>query len=201
MIENTPEGNFYDKYNSKNIIEKTIMKNFFNNIKIAIDSIEFSSMLDVGCGEGYITEFIYQIRQCNKIEGIDISPRIIEEAALRIPLAKFSIGSALSIDRPDGSYEIVVASEVLEHLTEPDTALKEIFRVTSKYALVSVPNEPVWRICNMARGKYIGDLGNTPGHIQHWSSSQFIKLVSKYGIIEKVLSPFPWSMLLCQKFE
>lgn len=200
MTEYNPEGNFYDKYNSKNIIEKTIMKNFFNNIHNAIDSLEFSSLLDVGCGEGYVTEFIFQIKQCRGIEGIDISPRVIEEAALRIPAVKFSVGSALSIDRPDGSYEIVVASEVLEHLPEPEKALKEIFRVTSKYALISVPNEPIWRICNMARGKYIGDFGNTPGHIQHWSRSQFIKLLSQYGLIEKVLSPFPWSMLLCRKF-
>jgi hypothetical protein len=30
-----------------------------------------------------------------------------------------------------------------------------------------VPREPIWRIGNMARGRYLGDLGNTPGHIQH----------------------------------
>ena len=45
------------------------------------------------------------------------------------------------------------------------------------FILLSVPKEPIWRICNMARGKYWKDLGNTPGHIQHWTKKKFCRMV------------------------
>jgi hypothetical protein len=48
----------------------------------------------------------------------------------------------------------------------------------------------------MARGAYIKDLGNTPGHLNHWSRKAFVELLSKYGTVEETRSPFPWTMLL-----
>jgi hypothetical protein len=59
-----------------------------------------------------------------------------------------------------------------------------------------VPREPVWRMTNMARGAYLRDLGNTPGHLNHWSKRSFVSLLSRYGTVEHVRSPFPWTMLL-----
>jgi hypothetical protein len=50
----------------------------------------------------------------------------------------------------------------------------------------------------LLRGKYIKDLGNTPGHLQHWSSDKFVDLVSNYFEIIEVKKPFPWTMLLCK---
>ena len=64
--------------------------------------------------------------------------------------------------------------------------------------IISVPREPIWRFLNLLRGKYIKDLGNTPGHLQHWSSDKFVDLVSNYFEIIEVKKPFPWTMLLCK---
>jgi len=49
----------------------------------------------------------------------------------------------------------------------------------------------------MARGKYLSDFGNTPGHINHWSISAFKKLIksSDFIILDKKY-PFPWQMML-----
>jgi hypothetical protein len=69
-------------------------------------------------------------------------------------------------------------------------------RVASRWLLVSVPREPVWRATNMARGAYLRDLGNTPGHVNRWSKASFKRLLSRYGTIEEARSPFPWTMLL-----
>jgi hypothetical protein len=62
--------------------------------------------------------------------------------------------------------------------------------------LVSVPREPLWRGLNMARGAYLRDLGNTPGHLNHWSRRGFVALLSRHGEVREVRSPFPWTMLL-----
>ncbi|HUX29973.1 MAG TPA: hypothetical protein VMV78_05000 [Thiobacillus sp.] len=47
-------------------------------------------------------------------------------------------------------------------------------------------------------GEYIADWGHTTGHIQHWSKSSFIRMVSKYFEMVEVKNPLPWTMLLCQ---
>jgi hypothetical protein len=59
-----------------------------------------------------------------------------------------------------------------------------------------VPHEPLWRILNVARGAYVQDLGNTPGHLNHWSRAGFKRLLSAHGQVVETRSPFPWTMLL-----
>jgi hypothetical protein len=87
---------------------------------------------------------------------------------------------------------------VLEHLEQPDIGLVALQKVATDYVILSVPCEPLWRVLNLARGKYISNFGNTPGHIQHWSSSEFIALVGRYFDIVEVKNPLPWTMILCR---
>ena len=97
----------------------------------------------------------------------------------------------------DDTFDLIEAFHILEHLDKPNLALKELYRVTKKYCILSVPNEPIWRILNLLRGAYVRDLGNTEGHINHWSTSSFQKLVSSYFRIVKLATPLPWTILLC----
>jgi 2-polyprenyl-3-methyl-5-hydroxy-6-metoxy-1,4-benzoquinol methylase len=94
--------------------------------------------------------------------------------------------------------DLIVCCEVLEHLERPEEGLRALQRVVDRYLIVSVPREPIWRMLNLARGKYIADFGNTPGHIQHWSKHDFVALVSKYFEVVEVKSPLPWTMVLCR---
>jgi hypothetical protein len=48
----------------------------------------------------------------------------------------------------------------------------------------------------MARGASLKDLGNTPGHLNHWSKRSFTQLLSRHGTVVEARSPFPWTMLL-----
>ncbi len=48
----------------------------------------------------------------------------------------------------------------------------------------------------MARGAYLAQLGNTPGHLNHWSRRSFTRLLSRFGQVVELRSPFPWTMLL-----
>ena len=68
--------------------------------------------------------------------------------------------------------------------------------MAQRHLLVSVPREPLWRGLNMARGAYLKELGNTPGHLNHWSKRSFVRLLSRYGTVVEARSPFPWTMLL-----
>jgi len=68
--------------------------------------------------------------------------------------------------------------------------------VAGGHLLVSVPREPLWRALNLARGAYVRDLGNTPGHLNHWSRRAFVALLSRFGEVVQLRSPFPWTMVL-----
>ena len=67
-----------------------------------------------------------------------------------------------------------------------------------RHLLVSVPHEPLWRILNVARGAYVRELGNTPGHVNHWSKRSFVRELARHGEVVQARSPFPWTMLLVQ---
>ena len=89
----------------------------------------------------------------------------------------------------------MLAVEVLEHLPDPAGALRELARIARRDIVVSVPNEPTWRALNLVRGSYISDWGNTPGHIQHWSSKRFSTLVGEHFDVVTVRKPLPWTVV------
>ena len=66
-------------------------------------------------------------------------------------------------------------------MPDPEHTVAEMARVAKRWLLVSVPREPLWRGLNMARGAYWKDLGNTPGHLNHWSKRSFVALLSRHG--------------------
>jgi 2-polyprenyl-3-methyl-5-hydroxy-6-metoxy-1,4-benzoquinol methylase len=89
----------------------------------------------------------------------------------------------------------VIGLEVLEHIPHPERALADIARVCRGTAILSVPREPIWRIGNMARGRYVGDLGNTPGHVNHWSARSFERFVATELTVHDTAKPLPWTMV------
>ena len=93
----------------------------------------------------------------------------------------------------------MICCEVLEHLAEPRRALERLASISRRHCLLSVPREPLWRALNCLRGSYLGQLGNTPGHIQHWSRGAFLRLVGEYFEIVEVRSPIPWTVVLCRR--
>jgi len=188
-------GNYYNKYETKNIIEKYLMSRFFGSIANLLRGINYTNILDVGCGEGYEINQIYYLKNC-PITGLDIGEKEIEQAKLDYPHINFIQGSSYDLPFEDNSYDLVVSCEMLEHLDHPEQALKEIKRVSNGYVLFSVPREPLWRILNIARGKYLSELGNTPGHVGHWGSGSFVKFIGKHFEILDVKNPYPWTMVL-----
>ncbi|MCC7087512.1 MAG: class I SAM-dependent methyltransferase [Pirellulales bacterium] len=165
-----------------------------------------AEVLDVGCASGELAERLFwsdgsvSVRKGVTYYGIDSSAEQIQHAQRRHGDAgRFQVARAECVSFPDSSFDLVIVCEVLEHLERPGIALMEIARLTRKFALISVPWEPVWRICNYARGAYLSQFGNTPGHVQYFSRKGIRALVAPHFEILKELHPFPWTMLLLQK--
>jgi 2-polyprenyl-3-methyl-5-hydroxy-6-metoxy-1,4-benzoquinol methylase len=193
-----PTGNTYDKYGSTNPVVRRLMAGFERTLDELFTLAAPASVLDVGCGEGVLTEQWADRITPGRIVGIDLDdPKLAAEwAARRRPNLTFAPMEVERLEFGDGEFDLVAATEVLEHVTEPELALAEMARVASGHLLVSVPHEPLWRALNMARGAYVRQLGNTPGHLNHWTRRSFVSLLGRYGEVAEVRAPFPWTMLL-----
>ena len=100
-------------------------------------------------------------------------------------------GDATTLPFPDDSFDLVLAIEVLEHVPTPDHALSELSRVCSGTFVASVPFEPIWRAGNIVRRRYVKALGNTPGHVNHWTRWGFRKFVGTRFHVQQVAQPAP----------
>jgi ubiquinone/menaquinone biosynthesis C-methylase UbiE len=178
-MHNVP-GNYYNKHESRNPIVSHLMRRFHGGVVEAVRSVNPASILDVGCGEGRTTEIVGRAVDA-RVVGMDLESVVVEDAARSVAGASFVVGSALNLPFEDHSFDLVLATEVLEHLDQPRAALEEMLRVARRALLVTVPHEPWWRLGNMARLRYIKDLGNTPGHVQHWSRSTFERFLQQSG--------------------
>ena len=193
-----PTGNTFDKYGSTNPVVKRLMAGFHATLDELWAQAGPCSVLDVGCGEGVLTVEWADRLSDGRVVGIDLDdPRLRAEWGRRSrPNLEFRVEEATSLSFEDDAFDMACAIEVLEHVPEPEATLSEMARVASRHLLVSVPREPLWRGLNMARGAYLRDLGNTPGHVNHWSKRAFTSLLSRYGTVEGTRSPFPWTMVL-----
>lgn len=194
-----PTGNTYDKYGSVNPAVRRMMARFEREAAELLDLAAPGSLLDVGCGEGVLTErWAARDPACETV-GVDLpDPLLAAHWAGRDarPNLRFTAMQAEALDFPDASFELVAATEVLEHVREPAVVLNEMARVSGRWLLVSVPREPLWRVLNLVRGAYVAELGNTPGHLNHWSAAAFGRLLAAHGEIVRARAPLPWTMLL-----
>ena len=152
----------------------------------------------MGCGEGVLTHQWAQRLGERRVVGIDLDdPHLHAEWAKRTaPNLSYRVMKAENLPFADDEFDAAAAIEVLEHVPDPEHTVAEMARVAQRWLLVSVPREPLWRGLNMARGAYWKDLGNTPGHVNHWSKRSFVALLSRHGEVVQARSPFPWTMLL-----
>lgn len=191
-------GEFTDKYTEAKGIAARLIDTFFSGV-ISLIPEEAASIKEIGCGAGYSTERIIAARPAAKVTGSDIDPVLVEMAQKRNPKNEFSVESVYKLPDADNSYDVVICLEVLEHLEEPEKALEELIRITKSTLIVSTPREPIWCILNMARGKYWRSLGNTPGHINHWSSRGLKEFVGSKLPITGMKQPLPWTIIRAKK--
>jgi 2-polyprenyl-3-methyl-5-hydroxy-6-metoxy-1,4-benzoquinol methylase len=196
--EGTVTGNTYDKYGSTNPVVRRLMGGFERTLDELFGQADPASLLDVGCGEGVLTHRWAQLLGDRRIVGIDLDDPQLHALweQRRAPNLTYQVMKAEHLPFADGEFDVASAIEVLEHVPDPEHTVAEMARVASGHLLVSVPREPLWRGLNMARGAYWKDLGNTPGHLNHWSKRSFVELLSRHGDVVQARSPFPWTMLL-----
>lgn len=187
------------KYQNRNPIACRLLQGFDRAVSSCIAAAKPSTVLEIGCGEGHVTELILSSGVSNVL-ATDISISLIDENTARIkdPRATFVTADLMSLSVKD-RYDLVVCCEVLEHLEDPDRAVDILHDLEARDYVLSVPREPIWRIMNMCRGAYLSDFGNSPGHIKHFSQQGFLKLIERKFVVSELHTPLPWTVVLCRR--
>jgi 2-polyprenyl-3-methyl-5-hydroxy-6-metoxy-1,4-benzoquinol methylase len=137
-----------------------------------------------------------------ELEASEYVENLVPKAQTRNPKIKISQESIYETKHKNNTFDIVFLLEVLEHLDYPEQALQELKRITKPggYLILGVPREPLWRILNTLRAKYLKDLGNTPGHLNHWGSNGIKNIiVDNFGNVVSSKQPIPWTQVLAKK--
>jgi SAM-dependent methyltransferase len=201
----TPEReDFFGKYEHPGTIGRRLVQGYFDAVHAligrAIDERSVRRAVEIGCGPGFSTQRISAMLPPEvELEASEYVPTLVQAARVNNPGLRVEQEDIYGLNRETASYDLVFLLEVLEHLDDPDLALAEVRRILMPRGLliVGVPREPIWRILNLARGAYWRRLGNTPGHLNHWSAAGFARYLGAcVGEVLEVRNPLPWTLLL-----
>ena len=192
-------GNHTHKYTARNPAIRLLTERWVANLDRLFGQLSRDPLdppgpaLEVGCGEGVIADRLH--RRWEEVVALDLPDAGLRADWRRCPGPRFLHANAHQLPFADHRFDVVVAAEVLEHLPDPTKGLQELTSVGRRHLVLSVPREPVFRSCNLAAGRYVRELGNTPGHLNHWSRRSFIRFVSQVAEVREVTSPFPWTTI------
>ena len=198
LVETMTSSNL-EKHTSKNPLVRMLNDRLVDTVCDLSLKNKPKRILDAGCGEGFMIKEISKKNEDVEIIGFDLEESALKYARKMNPNVEFVKGSVYKMPFENSSFDVVVLSEVLEHLEDTEKALDEIKRVSKLFCVVSVPNEPYFRLGNITRFAYLSRFGNTPGHINNWSRKSFVNMVSKKLEVSEVRMTFPWVAVLCKK--
>jgi ubiquinone/menaquinone biosynthesis C-methylase UbiE len=194
-------GNHTQKHTARNPAIRLLTERWVANLDRVLAQVEREPVgpggppvgraLEVGCGEGVIAGKLQ--RRFGEVVALDLPDAGLRADWRGYDGPRFLHASAHELPFGDDQFDVVVAAEVLEHLPDPVKGLQEMARVGRRHLVLSVPREPIFRSCNLVAGRYVRDLGNTPGHLNHWSRRGFVRFVSQVAEVRDVTSPFPWT--------
>ena len=207
MVYNT--GN-YKKYTTKNPLKRKMVENLNARIlEIVKDTIsgfdkpagERVSILDAGCGEGFVVNLLCQNLDGGiaGICGLELTEEALDIAREKNPGISFVQGDICKMPFESGTFDIVLCTEVLEHLENPSEALSELMRVSKGAVIVTVPHEPWFCMGNLLVLKNVTRLGNPIDHINHWTYQGFQAFLRGNTCVEwKMKKSFPWTIAHCR---
>jgi ubiquinone/menaquinone biosynthesis C-methylase UbiE len=207
-LKATPEDeDFRGKYESGKAGD-VLLDGYFRSVEQLLNTAKLpknAKTIELGCGEGLSTMRLSDmLPKRYTLEASEYVAHQIPDAKKNNPGIKITQESVYELKHKADSFDVVFLLEVLEHLDFPSKALQEIKRVLKPggYLIIGVPREPLWRGLNMARGKYWNDLGNTPGHLNHWSSRSLRRLLAtQFGEVVAMNQPIPWTQLLVKNVD
>jgi len=193
-----PVSSNYKKWTSRNPIQQFLIRKFADKTLEIVQKMQPENILDIGCGEGFLTKKLASLDGCN-IVGMDISYSALEFAIRQEPSTSlFVCADICNIPVPQNGFDVVLAMEVLEHSSNPERAVSELLRVANR-CLISVPCEPFYCGMNFLRGKNIMRLGSDIDHVNKWTFSGFENFWAGKAEVKFHTVSLPWQIVVVSK--
>jgi 2-polyprenyl-3-methyl-5-hydroxy-6-metoxy-1,4-benzoquinol methylase len=194
-----PRSSNASKHESRNPIQRLVIARFHRRVVEVVQRLQPRTVLEVGCGEGYVLQALVRAGVRAELHGVDVDPTAVAEARTRVGRhATVEVADArrLATDGAPRRYDLVLMLEVLEHLSDPAGMLPVLEALAAPHVLLSVPREPWFSALNVLRGRHLRGLGNHPEHLQRFTRAAFVEFVARRFEIVAVPPCFPWTMVL-----
>ena len=129
----------YEKYMTKNPLKRKMVERLNKKIVGYVQQIceqirekdkdKVVKILDAGCGEGFITDLLARNVENVELIGLEYTREAIDIAKAANQEISFVQGDIYAIPFEKNEFDLVLCTEVLEHLERPDRALRELTRV------------------------------------------------------------------------
>jgi SAM-dependent methyltransferase len=186
-----------DKYANKNFIHQMTLGRFFDAVAGEIKALAPRRVMEFGCGEGlFLRELKARGVQFPELLGVDLRQDAIDYARTLHPDYRFECVDLFKMDATPGAYDLIICSQVLEHLPRPELFLKRLVEFKPRRLLLTVPWEPWFRLMNLARGRDLRHWGNHPEHINHWGPAAFREFAAAHCPVRSMRTSFPFIILM-----
>ncbi len=155
----------------------------YEQISRVVQQLGAGKILDIGCGDGRLARAIRAKSPEAVVHGCDISKAALARSeGLDRQYAVDLNGEGLP--EADDSFDLLLASEVIEHLIRPDLALAEFRRVLRPggHVVVTVPNVAFWRFRLQALRGRVPSVTADERHLHSFNASLLERLVQKAGL-------------------
>ncbi len=189
----------YQKYTNPNPLQRWLIQRFLDTVADFVRLAAARTVLDVGCAEGFVGQHVMSQIPGTRVFGVDLDMGALARGRTLHPHFRFTVGNALGLPFASGSVDLVLCTEVLEHIPQPEEAMKELVRVSRGYLVLSVPWEPWFRAANLMRLKNVSRLGDDPEHVNHWTGRGFRQFLAGYVSVMEQRIAFPWQVVLARR--
>ena len=187
------------KHESGNPLQARLIDAFHAEVVRIVQDLAPATVLDVGCGEGFVLGALQDAGVTARLTGVDRSEQAITDARRRLgDDVELRVADVASLGGEEERYDLVLALEVLEHLDDPGELLALAAARSRGAVLVSVPWEPWFCLANLARLKNVRRLGNDPEHVQHWTGRGFRRFVGEHLTVVEARQSLPWTLVLAR---
>lgn len=176
-------SNNLSKWSYPNALYQRVLGRYLSRTAALVRAVAPATVLDAGCGEGFVHRGLVARGVRARWTGIDVSPGAIAFAASRDTTGgTWKVADLHATGYPDASFDLVLCSQVLEHIAAAEQVRDELGRLTRRWLLLTVPLEPWFRrVCAVAVGLRIGA---DPGHVHFWDAAAFRRFVSPLGRLQ-----------------
>ncbi|MCC6903553.1 MAG: class I SAM-dependent methyltransferase [Polyangiaceae bacterium] len=185
------------KYRTRNPVQRALIRRFVAQVHaLFLEAGPVESVLEVGVGEGFLSGYLSEKLPEKRFTGVDVNEADLARLRAKFPRIATHAANIYDVGQVPGRFDLVICAEVLEHVSDPDRALRALVDLKPKQLLLTVPHEPWFLLSNLLRGKNLSRLGNDPEHVQLFTSHRFRSLLERHLTLERLTRSYPWLLSL-----